>query len=74
MGSARPAVPWEGLRQGRCLVSPMGWWLASPWAPEEQEALAWWWLPAGWLALVWWQKLEWTVQALVWWPQEAVGL
>lgn len=65
-------VLWGCLRRGRHGVSPVGHHLASPWALEEQEILVWWWLPACWLAPVWWQKLDLTVQALGWCPQEAV--
>lgn len=34
--------PWRKLRQGGLRVFPVGWWLASPWALKEQEALVWW--------------------------------
>lgn len=47
--------------------------LASPWVPEEQEALVWWELPVGWLASVGWQEPEWAEQDLGYWPWEAVG-
>lgn len=53
---------------------PVGWWLASPWALREQEALVWWWLPVALLAPVWWQKLERVAQVLGGGAQETVAL